>query len=483
MLKKRTKKGLKAFSLVEVLFATVLLGATISTILVSLSGQVSHVNSSSKDLQAASIASEGIDAARSIRDASWTDLSDGVHGLIYANGVWSFSSTSDTQDGFTRKVTVTELSTNERKVAVDVSWKGSAGQNRTYGYSTILANWRNLDTTPAGGTLEGDWHNPVFVGNLLDFGTGFRGIAEDIAGNFLYVAGYGTVSTANELVVVDVTNPLVPIFRGAINTGTGINKVAVDGTRKLAFAANASKTNQLQVIDVSNPDSLKLKKQFGISGNSNTGRSIDLIGNTVYLGTEGPATAEFYVIDVTNSISPVVKGSVSVGNDVNDVEAYGNFAYVASDVDNREVGIINVSVPTTPAVSAWIDLPGVNNVEDIYYDPLTKRLFVGRQTDASPNSPEMVIIDVTTSTQPVIIGQLEYDVSLDSIYAEGNLMIITALGDLEFKAYNVSNLPAITYYGGIDFGVDDVPTDIVYLNNVFYITIWQRYALRIISAY
>lgn len=480
---KRIQKRLKAFSLVEVLFAVVLLGATISTILVSLSGQVSHVNSSSKDLQAASFAEEGVDAARSIRDASWAGLEVGTHGLAYVNGAWTFSSTSDTQSGFNRTVTVSEITTNERKVTVNVTWKGTAGQNRSYGYSTMLANWRNLDTTPPGGDLTGDWHNPVFVGNLLDFGNGFRGIAEDVSGNFVYVAGYGTVTTANELVVVDVSNPLIPIFRGAINTGTGINKVTVDGVRKLAFAANANKTNQLQVIDVSNPDSLKLKKQFGISGNGNTGRSIDLVGNTVYLGTEGPAPAEFYVIDVTNSLSPVVKGSISVGNDVNDVEAYGNYAYVASDVDNREVGIINVSVPTAPVVSAWIDLPGVNNVEDIYYDPATQRLYVGRQTSALANTPEMVIIDVSNASSPQIVGQLEYDVSLDSIYAEGNLMIITALGDMEFKTYNVANLPAITYYGGIDFGTDDVPTDIVFKDNVFYVTVWQRYALRIISAY
>lgn len=485
MTKRRNYRRGKArgFSLVEVLFVVVILGAAISVVLVSLTGQLAHVNSSSKDVQAASIAAEAIDAAKSIRDADWDALEVGTHGLAYANGAWTFSGASDVQSGFTRTVTVSEVATNERKVSVNVTWKGTAGQDRTYGFSTMLANWRNLDSTPAGGTLEGDWHNPLFVGNLLNFGTGFRGIAEDIGGNYLYVAGYGSITASNELVVVDITNPLLPYFRGAINTGVGVNKVAVDNSRKLAFLANASKTSQLQIIDVSNPDSLKLKKQFGISGNNNTGRSIDLSGNLVYLGTEGPAPAEFNIIDTTNPLSPVLKGSVAVGNDINDVEVYGNFAYIASDVDNREVGIINVTNPASPSVAAWVDLPGVNNVEDLFYDPATKRLYAGRQTATGVNTPEMVIIDVTTSTSPNIVGQLEYDVSLDSIYAEGNLMIITALGDLEFKTYNVSNLPAITYYGGIDFGVDDTPTDIVYQNNVFYITVWQQYALRIISAY
>jgi type II secretory pathway pseudopilin PulG len=483
MLRKFFKKKFKAFSLVEVLFAVVLLGAGISTVLISLSGQLSHVNSSSSQLQASSIANEGLDAARSIRDANWSNLATGQHGLAYANGAWSFSATSDTQNGFNRTVTVTEISPNERNVAVNVVWKGTGGNDRSLAYSTILTNWRNLDSTPAGGDLTGDWHNPVFIGNMLDFGTGFRGIAEDIDGQLLFVAGFGEITTANELAVIDVSNPLAPRFRGSINTGTGFNKVAVDPARHYVFAANASKTSQLQIIDATNPDALKLKKQFAISGNTHTGRSIDLVGNTVYLGTEGPDTAEFFVIDVTNVLSPVVKGSVSVGNDVNDVAAGDNLAFTASDVDNREVGIINVTDPSHPVVDAWVDLPGTNDVEDLYYDSATKRLFVGRKAVTGTNTPEMVILDVSTPTNPQIIGQLEYDVNLDSIYTQGNLMIITALGDLEFKAYNISNLPTIIYYGGIDFGVDDVPTDIIYSDNVFYITVWQRYALRIISAY
>jgi prepilin-type N-terminal cleavage/methylation domain-containing protein len=480
----RVLKYFSGFSLIEILLVIAIFGAAFSTILVSLSGQISSIQSSSDNLRVSSIASEAIDATRAIRDADWEDLEIGTHGLTYADGVWSFSGSSDEEDGFTRTITVAEVSENERKVSVDVSWTGTAGQVRSYGYSTMLANWRNLNTTEAGGTLTGDWHAPVFIGNTLDFGNGFRGIAEDIDGNFLYVAGYGSVSTANELVVVDVSNPLTPLFRGSINTGTGINKIAVDPAKKYVYAANASKTYQLQVISVSNPDSLSLKKQYGISGSTNTGRSIDFANNTIYLGTEGPNTpGEFFVIDVTTPTSPSLKGAVTVGNDVNDVNVYGNYAYIGSDVDNREVGIIDVSVPTSPVVKAWIDLPGVNNVEDLYFDSVTSRLYVGRQTDTVAGTPEMVILDVANPSDPQIVGELDYDVSLDSMYAEGNLMIITALGDLEFKAYDVTNLPAIVYYGGIDFGVDDSPTDIVYSDNVFYVTVWQRYALRIISAY
>lgn len=479
----RIARRLAGFSLVEIIFVVAILGMAMSTILVSLSSQVSYVTSSSNDLQAYAIASEAVDATRAIRDADWDALEDGVHGLAYADGAWSFSGSSDETDGFTRTVTVSEVSEHEKKVTVEVDWTGRFGRERSYGYTTMLADWRNLNTTVAGGTLTGDWHEPVFIGNTLDFGYGFRGIAEDISGNYLYVAGYGSVSTANELVVVDISNPLVPYFRGAINTGTGINKIAFDPVRNYIFAANASKTNQLQVISVTNPDTLVLKKQYGISGNTQTGRSIDYENNKVYLGTEGPTTAEFYVIDVTNATSPVVKGSVKVGNDVNDVMVYGNYAYIGSDYNTHEVGIINVSNPSSPSVATWVDLPGTNTVEDVYFDAETNYLYAGRKTDGVEGTPEMVIIDVSDPYNPVIVGELDHDVNLDSIYAEGNLMIITALGDLEFKAYDVSNLPDITYYGGIDFGVDDTPTDIVYQDNVFYVTVWQQYALRIISAY
>lgn len=476
-------KRFRGFSLVEVLFSIVLLGVMLSTILLSLSGQLTHVASSDSELRAISLAEEGLEAARSIRDTDWSALTAGTHGLVFTTNGWSLSGTPDTQDGLTRTVTITEISPTERKVAVDVSWTTKAGTPRLYELSTMLGDWRNLPSDDAGGTLEGDWHNPEISGNLLDFGLGFRGIAVDVASTTLYLAGHGSVTAAYELWAVDVSNPNNPFKRGSINTGAGINEVSVDPVRKYAFVANANTSGQLQVINVTNPNSLSLTKTYGISGNTQKGRSIDLVGNTVYLGTEGPATAEFYVIDVTTVTSPKIKSSVKVGNDINDVMILGNYAYLATDVDDREVVIVDITNPSAASVVSLLDLPGGNNTEGLYVDHETGYLYVGRQVSLVAGQPEVVVVDVSNPADPQILGTLDYEVSVDSVYAEGNLLFVLALGEEEFKAYDVSHLPSLTYYGGIDFGVDDVPTDVYYQDNIFYISVFQQYALRIITAY
>ena len=477
------KKERKGFTLIEVLFSIVLMSGALSAILLSMSGQISQITASSQELEASALAEEGIEAARSIRDGDWEALAVGTHGLEFTAGTWLFSGSSDTFNDFTREVTVTEISTNERQVDVDVTWEGRNGQTRNYELSTVLGNWRNLEESELGGTLDGDWHDPTFINNLIDFGPGFRGIAVEVHGNYLYMAGHGSVTQADELAIVDVSDPFNAFIRGSINIGYGINEVAVTDDLQYAFVAYADKDAQLQVVDVSNVDNPVLVKSFKISGNRNKGRSLDLLGDTLYFGTEGPDGNEFYVIDVSNPLNPIVLDGVQIGNDVNDVMVGGGYAFLAADPQDREVSIVNVQDPDNIYVEAFVDLPAGNDAEGVYYMPETNQLFVGRKMSSEDNSPEIIILDLTDPSDPEIVGSMEYDVDINSMYAEGNLMFVTALGDMEFKVYDISDLPDIGYYGGLDFGDTDSPTDIYYENNTFYISVFNNYALRIITAY
>jgi prepilin-type N-terminal cleavage/methylation domain-containing protein len=482
----KKKKFFGGFTLIEVLFAIMLLGIMLSSILLSLSGQYAHIAQSNTRLQAASLAEEGLEAARSIRDVSWNALSVGMHGLAFSGSGWTFSSTSDTLNGFTRTVTVSDATTHERNVDVTVKWipPGEHAQ-QTYALSTRLADWRNLppDSGEPGGTLTGDWHDPTIDPNLIDFGAGFRGIALDLASSTLYMAGYGTLSQSYELVILDISNPLNPVKRGSINTGVGINKVAVNASRTYAYVANANKTYQMQIINVSNIDRPTLVKNFGISGNNNTGRSIALSGNTIYLGTEGPAPYEFNVIDISSPTNPVLKGQLSIGNDINSIKIGGNYAYVVDDIDSSELSIINVTTSTQPALVTDVDLPGSNNGESVFYDATTQHVIVGRQVSAVDGEGEVYVLDVHDPRNPVVLGSMDTAANVNTVYTEGNLLFVLSQEEEEFRVYDISNLPIVTYYGGVDIGDNEIPTDIRYQNNVFYISVFEEYALRIVTAY
>lgn len=89
----------------------------------------------SGELRALLLAQEGIEAARSIRDADFEFLTDGAHGIALATTSWAFAGTSDTQDGFTRTVTVSGIDIRTKKIMSAV-----LGQNASSTLTTALVD-------------------------------------------------------------------------------------------------------------------------------------------------------------------------------------------------------------------------------------------------------------------------------------------------------------------------------------------------------
>jgi type II secretory pathway pseudopilin PulG len=469
--------------LVDVIVAIALFAIVGSTVLLLLTSQLSSVTSSKNDERALLMAEEGIEAARTIRDADWDSFSPGTYGLSFEDGAWVFSGASDTEGGFTRAVTVTDLSEHERQVDVEVRWGGSSGQERSLALASLLSDWRNLSADP-GGTLEGDWHYPTFIGTTFDFGSDFRGIAVDYHAPYVYLAGHRDYAQKDEFYIIDVSDPYNLVVHGSINfIGSYINEIAIDPVRHYGFAPFVKTSYQLQVIDATNVDNPSVIKRYTIPGSSKNGKSIDLVGNTVYFGTEGPASKEFYVIDVSNATHPSVKSSVSIGDDVNDIMSDGNYAYLATDVNDKEVVIVDVTNPNNAHVESYVDLPGDADAEGLFIHTSDNLLYVGRQMDEGEGTPEVVILDVSDPANPQTVGTMEFGADLNSMWAEGNLMFLSAQTDLEFKVYDVSNLPNIGYFGGIDFVEGDNPTDMYYEDNIFYISVYSNEGLRLVSTY
>ncbi len=482
--KKHQKTAHHGSFLVEALIAIAILSIIAGTIVVSLSNQITGTQTSRDTSAATAYAQEGLEAARAIRDSGWGNLATGVHGATWTSAGWTFTNTSDTKNGFNRTITVTTIDDHNVSVDANITWKPSPGRTRTLKLSSILSDWRNASQVDlGGGGLTGNWGTPVFLGTTLDFGANFRALDVDVASTTLVIAGFGTVSQTNELCILDVADPNNPILHGCLNTGTGVNKVRIDLTRKLVYMAYAGTSNQLQIADISNIDAPVLKKQFTISGNTQKGRSLDRVGNMIYFGTEGPATREFYVIDVTDAMNPIIKGSVSIGNDVNCVQVVGNYAYLASDVDGKQMVIVDISNPTNPVIKSLTDAPGTMSAEVVWYDQNTDRAYIGRKTDSLTNTPEVTVYNVANKSAPVLVGSMEVPVDVNTLITVGNLLFVMTLGDIEFRAYVATDPADLRYYGGIDFPAGDEPRGVTYKNNIFYIAIFNRYGLRIVSSY
>ena len=469
--------------LVEAIIAIAVFSVVAGSILVSLATQFGTAQSSRETAIATSYAEEAIEAARSIRDTDWNALAAGQHGIAWTDGTWSFSGSANEADGFTRTLEVQEIDEHNRQVNVVVSWSPSGQRTRTVELSTILSDWRNAEQVDLGGDLDGDWTYPEIVGTDFDFGAQFRGLAVDVDGNILGLAGFGTVSQTNELVLLDVTNPYAPVVHGKLNTGTGVNELSIDLARNYVYMAYAGTSNQLQIVDISNIDAPVLVRQYSIPGNVQKGRSLDRIGNLVYFGTEGPSTKEFSVIDVTDVMHPVLRGNISVGNDINDIHVVGDYAYLATDVNGRELTIVDVSDSWNLKVKSYSNIPGPQYAEMVYYDESTERAYIGRQFQTGNGTPEVAVYDVSDKTKPTREGGLEVDVSVNCLMAIGNMLFVLSAGDMEFRVYDAEDPDDLRYYGGVDFGSTAVPTDVIYKNNIFYVSIFDSSGLRIVTAY
>lgn len=140
--KLQVKKG---FSLVEALLAVTIF-ALLTTAIVGgiLYGQESTALSGTRT-RANFIAEEGLEAVRSMRDSTVALPTDSAptYGLTSASNKWAFSGIQDVVDGlFTRKVTVSTVDANTKKVSVNVSWQQNTQRAGNVLLESQLTNWK-----------------------------------------------------------------------------------------------------------------------------------------------------------------------------------------------------------------------------------------------------------------------------------------------------------------------------------------------------
>ena len=99
------------FSLVEIVLAGALFALiTMGVVSAYLYGEETTTLAGARN-RAVLLADEGVEAARSMRDASYTNLMAGVHGLATSSNKWAFSGAQDVTGPFARALTLTATGT------------------------------------------------------------------------------------------------------------------------------------------------------------------------------------------------------------------------------------------------------------------------------------------------------------------------------------------------------------------------------------
>lgn len=101
------------------------------------------------ETRASFIAEEGLAATRAIRNRDFNLLADGAHGIAFTINGWSFSGQSDTQDEFTRQITITANGNRLKKITSSVT-----GPKSAVSFSTVLADIRQDTGIARGVTFD-----------------------------------------------------------------------------------------------------------------------------------------------------------------------------------------------------------------------------------------------------------------------------------------------------------------------------------------
>lgn len=132
----------RGFSLVEAILTVSLFGFLVVALAGGYVAGRSTTSGSALRGRAVFLAEEALEAARSLRNQSFSNLTSGTYGLTLMNGTWQLSNTPETLGTFRRRLTITSLDADRRQVEAIVSWQERPGYERSVTLTSELTNWR-----------------------------------------------------------------------------------------------------------------------------------------------------------------------------------------------------------------------------------------------------------------------------------------------------------------------------------------------------
>ncbi|MBI5306343.1 hypothetical protein HZB04_02050, partial [Candidatus Wolfebacteria bacterium] len=101
--------------------------------------------------QAVSLAQEGLEASRSIRDGDFDNLTAGYHGIAKSGNNFIFQGASDITGPFTRTILVSDIDADTKKIESSVVWQFLANRQDSVVLTEYFTDWNQ--TQGQGGDL------------------------------------------------------------------------------------------------------------------------------------------------------------------------------------------------------------------------------------------------------------------------------------------------------------------------------------------
>lgn len=192
-------------------------------------------------------------------------------------------------------------------------------------------------------------------------------------GNAIFTSGnYGYMTSGNKFYIFDLSSKSGS--RQKLNladlelSGTGV-KIVVIGN--YAFVATSATTNQLQIIDISNPSSPVIAGQISVPGQQGRDVSVNSTGTRAYLVTAASDTQnEFFIINTEDKTSPsLVSGGAYDTNNMDPkgvTVVTGNRAIVVGTGGVNQYQVLNIDNENAPVNCGNLQVEtGINGIASI----------------------------------------------------------------------------------------------------------------------
>lgn len=440
-------------STLELLVALVVIILAISSVIVvSFGNQSLSVDAALNNL-ALLKAREDLEDARADARENWAGVISG----------------SQTDGQFTRNIIVENVNNYEKNVTARVSWQTDPLRPQKVELTTILTDWETSFSEGGGEGLIGDWHNPRTAGTI-DLGPGNEGTDLAVKDYTVYVTAKASDDKKYDFYSIDVTNVDAPVKLASIDTGKGLNAIAL--MESYAYVVNNDSVSQLQVINISTPNSPSLATQIPLQNNTQSAISVFALDDYAYVGSAVSTGKEFQIFNVSNPASPTFAGSVEIGANVNDIYVYRNRAYLATGRTDAEIIIFNISTPSSPQQIATLNsssTPGLSVFANSF-----NKFFAGIGNNFQ-------IIDSSNLSSLTVKGAFDAGGSVNDLCVRNYLAFLaTVNANSEFQAVNITNQTNLTLHSSYNF--PQIGTGITYRDNVVYMSVRSNDALRIITS-
>ncbi|MEK7095310.1 MAG: hypothetical protein AAB917_01480 [Patescibacteria group bacterium] len=249
----------------------------------------------------------------------------------------------------------------------------------------------------------------------IDLGLGNLSTHVEARHGFVYLTADSAVGSASDFYIIDARSPTSSQIISSLDTGPGLSSLEVAGT--YVYATNTGRTNQLQVIDISNRSSpvIIAKLKLPLPNASSTAPAASTIfyhQGFVYLGTQKWEGNEFSVIDVSNPFAPQYVGGFETNTLVNDIYVRDGLAYLAT-ADEGQMRILDVHNPSSIIQLEYFSPSGWETQEGKIISYFEGKFGLGRTTGGFNVVSNHEIFSFS-STSPLVI-EMSYDL-LGGIY-------------------------------------------------------------------